>query len=490
VSDIFRDPTEGALARRLDLLRRRRDELITMPHAVRRVVVARSARITASLVLCLGGVVMLVAAVSPVVSGWLQHVLPGRVPAVISQLLLGTWALAVFAYALSRSRAEHRFIVAMSRYVLPGDDLSYDLERLSREHPDAMAQQMAHRLEVRSTALPVLAAALVLPPAALYIIDSVRELGWASAFDASIEAQAWGLVGCAVLGLAGGIAVSRRAARAPAVGPMAGALAAMALAAVQVVVVSTQAAPPIWLLAPVAIASTFAIVARRLRIEREWIDATDLAAGSEQLTLRDVIAAARRAYGFLRARVRRSTVGLAAGAVLLVAAALSPSALQSASQRMPRLQVAPAGTQAAFEPSVAPPQAPVTLDESPGYRVESIGAGQVRMTVELEAGAVVDIPGLAGLDEVPAEWRARIVVRLAGSAPGPVEVTSFVGDAKTTLEDQADAVISTIVVCGPHPGKLGLRVGAPGDWPAGRHAVALIVEPQLALSPCPLSARP
>ncbi len=484
MSDIFRDPTEGALARRLDLLRRRRDELITMPHAVRRVVVARSARIAASLVLCLGGTVMLVAAASPAVSWALERVLPGRDPAVLSQLLLGTWALAVFAYAMSRSRAEHRFIVAMSRYVLPGDDLAHDLERLSHEHPDAMAQQLAHRLEVRSAALPVLAAALVLPATALYVIDSVRELGWSLTFDDRVVAQAWGLVGGAALGIVAGIAVTRRFARVPAVVPIAGCIAAIAAAAVPIVAATTGAEPSIRLLAPAVIAATIAIIARRLRIERAWIDADDPAAGSELLTLRDVIAAARRAYAFLRARVRRSTIGVAAAAALIAAAVIGPGA----TERAPGLQAAPAAAVSA--PPPAPAQAPVTLDEAPRYRVESIGAGQVRMTVELEAGDIIDIPGLAGLDEVPAEWRARIVVRLAGSAPGPVEVTAFVGEAKTTLEDQANTIISTIEVCGPHPGKLGLHVGAPGRWPAGRHAVSLIVEPQLALSPCPSVPRP
>jgi hypothetical protein len=173
-----------------------------------------------------------------------------------------------------------------------------------------------------------------------------------------------------------------------------------------------------------------------------------------------------------------------------VAVLVSPSALQSSFPSATRSQVAPVDPLAASAPPVAPRQAPVTLDESPGYRVESIGAGQVRMTVELEAGTIVDIPGLAGLSEVPAEWRARIVVRLAGSAPGPVEVTSFVGEARTTLDHQENAIISTIDVCGPHPGRLGLHVGASGDWPSGRHSVSLIVEPQLALSPCPLVARP
>ena len=55
MSDIYRDPTEGAAAKRQDLLRRRRDDLATMPHAIRRVVVARDARVAAGLAMTIGG---------------------------------------------------------------------------------------------------------------------------------------------------------------------------------------------------------------------------------------------------------------------------------------------------------------------------------------------------------------------------------------------------------------------------------------------------
>ena len=485
MSDIFRDPTEGALARRLDLLRRRRDELITMPHAVRRVVVARAARIAASLVLCLGGAAVLAAAASPMVSRLLEGVLPGQDPAVLSQLLLGAWVLAVFAYAISRSRAEHRFIVAMSRYVLPGDDLAQDIERLSHEHPDAMAKQMAQRLEVRSAALPVLAAALILPATALYIIHSVRELGWSRTFDASVAGQGWELAGCATLGVVAAIVVTRRFARVPVVAAIAGGIALIAAGAVSIEVALTGGVPSILLLASLVLAATIAVVVRRLRSEREWIDADDPAAGSKLFTLRDAVAAVRRAYGFIRPRVRRSTVMVAAVcAALVVAAATSMGNLEIS----PRLPIVPAAQ--------AAPGAPLGLEEktspdlAPRYRVESIGEGQVYMNVELENGATVEIPGIAGLEAVPAGWHARIVVRLAGSAPGPVRVTPFVGQVRTNLENQADAIISTIEVCGPHPGQLGLHVGAPGNWPEGRSAVSLVIEPQLSLSPGPSVPRP
>jgi hypothetical protein len=434
---------------------------------------------------------MLAAAALPGVSRVLEGVLPGQDPAVLSQLLLGAWVLAVVAYAMSRSRAEHRFIVAMSRHVLPGDDLAHDIERLSHEHPDAMAKQMAQRLEVRSAALPVLAAALVLPATALYVIDSVSGLGWSRTFDASVAAQGWGMVAGAALGAVAGIVVTRRFARAPAVAAIAGGIALLAAAAVAIEAVLAGGVPPVWRLAPFVLAATIAVVVRRLRIEREWIEAEDPAAGSTLFTLRDAAAAVRRAYGFVRPRVRRSTVAAAGGAALVVAGALGTGTLELS----PRPSLAQAAQAAQAAPGSPPAgmgldEHPASRDVVPRYRIDSIGDGQLRMSVELENGATVEVPGIAGLAAVPAGWYARIVVRLEGSAPGPVRVTPFAGEVRTNLEHQADSIISTIEVCGPHPEQLGLHVGAPGNWPAGRHAVSLVIEPRLSLSPCPGEPRP
>ncbi|MBT8495869.1 MAG: hypothetical protein KJO07_22690, partial [Deltaproteobacteria bacterium] len=55
----FRDFMPGMEGRRADLLRRRRDELATMPHALRRVYVARVSRVSAALAACLGGTVLM-----------------------------------------------------------------------------------------------------------------------------------------------------------------------------------------------------------------------------------------------------------------------------------------------------------------------------------------------------------------------------------------------------------------------------------------------
>ena len=104
MSEIYRDPTDGATAKRQDLLRRRRDELATMPHAIRRVVVARNARASAGIGLTIGGLALLAFASSPRLTEALDRVLPGVKPAGASTILCGTWLLALVAYMISRAR--------------------------------------------------------------------------------------------------------------------------------------------------------------------------------------------------------------------------------------------------------------------------------------------------------------------------------------------------------------------------------------------------
>jgi len=121
-----------------------------MPHTIRRVVVARAARAAASLAAIACGTAMLAVALSPSLARFVASGLPGINPAVVSTGVAAAWVLGLVAFAISRARAEHRFAVAMSTYVLPGEDLDQDIERLSHERPDRVARTMAHRHEVRS----------------------------------------------------------------------------------------------------------------------------------------------------------------------------------------------------------------------------------------------------------------------------------------------------------------------------------------------------
>jgi len=198
-SEIFRDRTEGTAAKRQELLRRRRDELVTMPHAVRRVVVARSARIAASMAITLGGVALIATAYSPGLATKIASMMPGIQPAPLSTLLSGSLLFGLVAWAISRARVEHRFAVEMSKYVLPSNDLDHDVERLDHEHPDELARAMGHRLEVKSAAWPILAAGVIVPATALWLGRLARTHAWPvmSEFEVGVaaHAKAFALIG-------------------------------------------------------------------------------------------------------------------------------------------------------------------------------------------------------------------------------------------------------------------------------------------------------
>jgi hypothetical protein len=462
-SDIFRDRTEGANARRLDLLRRRRDELITMPHAVRRVFVTRSARIAAGLAACVGGLLMLLAAALPPVYRFFEGVLPGFNPAALSQLLLGTWLVAVITYALARSRSEHRFIVAMSKCVLPGEDLDHDIERLSHEHPDAIAKTMAQRLEVRSAALPVIAAAFLLPATAVYVIDAVREGGWPKQYEYHLAALGAWIAAFGALGIACGIVMTRRWARVPQAATIAGALACALAIGVPVAAVQLGTAP-LWLIAPALVATAIAIVVRRLRVERALIDAVDPAAGSELFSL-------RRTLATLRATVPpRAIAGVLSFCGLLLvggdAVSVEPSPARGA-----KLTIATA-------PSVVAEITPA----QPAVRLE-LPRHAARADVAIYGGTFSEIRGIAGLEQLPEGWKLTATVRLVEPAPGHVRVRALgFGSAKHELDPETGTMVSTVEItaCGASA-PVGLRVEPEGTW---TRQIALSIVPQLVYAPC------
>lgn len=280
MTDIYRDPTDGATARRVDLLRRRRDELVTMPHAVRRVVVARGARIAASAAMALVGALLVASSASPRVSKLVGHLLPPDDPAVIATALLAAWLGGALVYAIARSICEHRFAVAMTTCVLPGDDLHQDLERLAHETPDEVARRMAHAREVSSAAMPVLAAALVGPATLAYIGLAIRVRGWPAnrIIEHAMQVHAGSLVLAGVLGVVAMAAVLTQRMRAPMMTVPMGVVAVTAIivAALTKSDLATSVA---------AIAGIIAINTRTLRIERAWIETDDPAAGTELFAL-------------------------------------------------------------------------------------------------------------------------------------------------------------------------------------------------------------
>lgn len=460
MSHIFRDPTDGATARRADLLRRRRDELVMMPHAIRRVYVARRARTAASITIALAGAALLVIAAKPAWAAFLASGLPGINPAVLCTLVVAMWLAGMFAYVAARATDEHRFAVAMSRYVLPGKDLDEDLERLSHERPDQVAREMAHRLEVRSAALPVLAAGVLLPVTALYIGAAIRTGGWPviAGFEASVAAHAHALLACAGVGAVLAVAATKRAARLPIVAPITG-VVVLAMAA------STFALTP-WLVPVALIVGTLGCVVRRLRIERDLLEAEDPAAGSEIFTIRGALRQLRAAASAVLARVRtvRPIWVLVAG--LLVIAGVTATKLLAMRAPLAQAPVAAVAATTAPTPTLAP-----TGSRS---MVEVVRDGRVKIELELVDNRPVEIPAIAGLALVPPGWVARVEIKETEGSSLDVWFGERLLPA-LSIDEPADMVVPS---CGIVSQSFGLRVqGAPGHY-------VLYVEPTLRPTRC------
>jgi hypothetical protein len=396
-SEIFRDPTEGVSARRADLLRRRRDELVMMPHAIRRVYVTRRARTAASLAIALVGSAMLVVAAKPAWTAFLAKGLPGINPAVLCTLTIAMWLVGLFTYFAARAVDEHRFAVSMSKLVLPGKDVNADVERLSHENPDQAARDMAHRLEVRSSALPVLAAGVLLPVTALYVAAIYRASGWPviADFESSVATHAKHLLACGGAGVVLALALTKRAARLPIAAPL---NAGIALATVGVAVTTT-----LWLVPIALLMITVALVVRRLRIERDLLQAEDPAAGSEIFTIRGFIRQMRESGAAAIARVKRIKRRRIVAGTALVGAATAAFAFwphdHSKAAAASKLEVMKHKVNMAKD---------VLAPTGSKWNVEPMGDGRLKVTIDLANTTMIQIPAIAGLSHVPAMWNARV----------------------------------------------------------------------------------
>jgi hypothetical protein len=447
VSNIFRDATEGATARRADLLRRRRDELVMMPHAIRRVFVARRARTAASLAIALVGGVLLVIAAKPAWAAFLAKGLPGINPAVLCTLIIAMWLVGLFTYFAARAFDEHRFAVAMSRLVMPGADVNEDVERLSHENPDQAARDMAHRLEVTSAALPVLAAGVLIPVTALYAGAIYRTGGWPpiAQFEAAVAIHAKMLLGCAALGVVLAIAMTKRVARLPVVAPI---MMALALTPAVFAPLTT-----LWLVPIAMLFATVALVVRTLRVERDLLQAEDPAAGSEIFTIRGFIRQVRASLAPIvtRARSVRPVWAIVAG--LLVTAGLSMSFLQPKPPSKAHLAAAPVAAQQPI-PDLGP--------SGSKWSAQPTGDGRLEVRIDLVDGRPIGIGMLGGLSHVPTGWSARIWFDQVEGLP--LQVGAIASETTSPLSIESDAQV-TIESCSLSQQPLGVRVqGAPGHY--------------------------
>lgn len=165
---IFRDPREGASARREHLLRQRRAEYALMPHTLRRIYVRRVARAITGATAAVAGAVLMLAALAPSFHAALARLVPGMSPAVLSTVLLAGWILTAITYFVARCYAEDRYARITSSTVRASGDVFGDLDRLSQLKPFAVAARMAERVELPSVALPLLGLAMLLPATAVF----------------------------------------------------------------------------------------------------------------------------------------------------------------------------------------------------------------------------------------------------------------------------------------------------------------------------------
>jgi hypothetical protein len=462
-SEIFRDRSEGASARRQDLLRRRRDEFVMMPHAIRRVYVARRARSGAAIAVWLTGIALIACMLSPKLTAFVTRGMPGINPALLSTLVMGMWVLGVVAYFVARARCEHHFAVAISKTVLPGANVDDDVERLANERPDDVARGMAHKLEVRSAAWPVAAASVLLPVTGLYVAQGIKVHGWPSiaTYEASLSRHGSHLAIIAAIGIVAAVFMMRRSLRLPVMGPIGVALTlgtgAIAFATVP------------WLGALAAIAAAVTYIAFRLKRERAFLETDDPAAGSEILTWRDVVDAGRRAVTSVTSKIntrkRKVVVGVMAAAAVFAMFGRTKHADRPAQASV--IQVTPQ------TPNVIVNQEGATFDVSP----TGDGAFKIDFKTVDEKGVDVPLPGIA---MIPRSWNARITIQLLGpQLEGQVYATPFRMEGSTQQILGTSPTEFSRSACGDELVPLVIHVNAPAGT-----AYSLRVTPVLEPAGC------
>ncbi len=490
-SEPFRDPKAGALARRQALLGKRRDELVTMPHAVRRVVVARWGRIAGAMAAWLGAEVFVIAAVSPAFSRWVTGLLPGREPAPLSTLLVGAWILGIVAYWIARSTAEHRFAVTMSRTVLPGNDLFEDIERLDHVHPDDVARGMAHGLEVLSAALPVAAAATLVPATAVYFAMLVHGGHWPSErmFEDWLVAHGSSLALIALCGVGASMAMSRRMLRESGAAPIAASVG---------VVAAITAVAYWWLVGAAAVALAIAVVGLRLRKERALIQAEDPAAGSDVFTIRGMIRQLREvASGVARVgRAHRRGLTIAFVSLPILVIGWRATRTHHIERKLAQVEVSPfdidpqpaqAGTH--YQSQAEPAQ--YQLVRVPCIAQLAGHGGCMQLTVELRDHQAITVPPLPGMKALAPGWTARLHMHyMTGTARGLTAIAFPTSDSEYDqhprwLDDYNPDASSEVTACGNTLPLGGLRILPDAGGPAVQH-VTLMIQPTLELADtCP-----
>ncbi len=439
-----------------------------MPHAIRRVFVARRARIAASLAICAMGTAFVATALSAGLARTVASHMPGINPAVLSTFVVAMWVVGALAYTLSRARGEHQFAVQMSTYVLPGADLDHDLERLSHENPDDIARGMAHRLEVKSAALPLLAAGFILPVTALYLYQAARSGGWPpiTDYEASLALHTKAFVGTAIAGAMAAVIMTRRFARVPVV------TSVNFVLMLGLGVVALDGAR--WLAGIALLAGAAAVIVWRLRKERTLLETEDPAAGSELFTVRGMLRSIARTARTLREHLYASRRRRVIVSLIVLASGLSIFAFGRTTSEPRR------ATYAQVTPSTVQLETPVIAKSGSQYRVEHMGDGRLKIVVHLVDDQALDI-SFPGLASIPQTWAAKIDVRIVQYSAG-LRVTGFPDEpgarTETLSAAQLDGTFSqTACDIAIHDLAMRVQTQVPGDY-------TMYVTPVLAPAGC------
>jgi hypothetical protein len=474
-----------------------------MPHAVRRVYVARVGRIVAALTLSVGGAVLFAAACLPEFAALIRPLFPGS-PAVLSSLLGVIWVLGCVSYLVGRSLGEHRFAVAMSRAVLPTEDLHHDVDRLAHERPDRVARDMVTRSQPAAVMFPVIAAGLVVPATGLFLARALEAMGHpgAEAFDQTLAANTATSLTVALFGLIYGAALGIPALRsrwfsstcAPALGVAAllmwdgssvtGAIAACASAVCFVAVVTL----------------------RRLRRERVLLDLTleqeqqqgfDVRRGirralvtldnaRKQCTWKNAGVALVKSYAFARTVFCWPPSKRTVLAVVVLAAAVAYSLDTEHAASDAREGKADITTHVRPSQTATPVLRPALI---PDNEARSLGASDGGIVYELKFKQARQFI-LPDLPALPAGWSAKAQVELMsidGDADPDLLLEAQLGRSRgVTLSRVNPLDTLTTTNCGDtdHDLSLIVRVNGEGGEYQQRHVVLVRVTPVMTTANC------
>jgi hypothetical protein len=259
------------------------------------------------------------------------------------------------------------------------------------------------------------------------------------------------------------LAMTKRATRLPIVGPL---LAALSLTTACAAAFTTP-----WLVPLALVGASAALLIRKLRIERDLLQAEDPAAGSEVFTIRGFVRKLRTSIAPVVGRVKQVKPIWVLVAGLLVIASITAMKLSEV-QRGPRLSDAKVSAAATPVARSIPAVTPTGSKSS----VEPLGDGRLKLTLDLVDDQAITIPSLAGMATIPSQWMVRIKFEQVEGLG--LHVSLFGDDQATSLLQIGSPMTATTSSCGMMAQPFGLRMqGEPGHY-------VVYIEPTLTPAGC------